>query len=266
MVEVPAAATPLVAALAADARAALRSGPLRIFALIVAGAAVFGSAIRGPGHLVGVAVILALCGGLGLVAWWCGRHPRAHPSPDVVRSPKLESLTVVIAFGGVMLYVLGVAGVGVALVVGSAAAALVVLARAGYGRADLAPLWRTWLPFVPLLVAIGAPKLYAVGPILVAGLPAGLASGIVQQLVVQLGVTARLEALWGRRDVAAVGSALLFALPHMTFNLPQAGGYWALALANALVFQFPIGLVAAFAYQRHRAPVALGAVHGLAIA
>jgi hypothetical protein len=37
-------------------------------------------------------------------------------------------------------------------------------------------------------------------------------------------------------------------------------------LANALVLQTPIGLAFCLAYQRHRAPLALGTVHALVMA
>jgi membrane protease YdiL (CAAX protease family) len=69
-----------------------------------------------------------------------------------------------------------------------------------------------------------------------------------------------------RSAVAAVAAALAFGFLHVPMNLGMAGGDWSIAFANALVLQTPIGLAFCIAYQRHRAPLALGAVHAILMA
>ena len=92
-----------------------------------------------------------------------------------------------------------------------------------------------------------------------------LASGIGQQLLYLVGLYAPLEAATQRAAVAAVGSALLFALVHLPLLLAPNGGDVLAALAKATLFQSGLGLIACLAFQRHRAVVPIGIAHALAI-
>jgi hypothetical protein len=207
-------------------------------------------------------------GGLlfGVAAWLAGRHPDAHPEPDPVRAPRTEMVAVGIVFIGVVVWSVGDGSVGYRLVqVGLAGWAIVaILAR--YRLRDFAWLIRTWQPYLPLLLAVALPKLVLIGVDLVPRTLAGLTSGIIQQLLLQVGLTARLEAVTGRGDVAAVVAALGFGLVHVPLDLGQAGGDWSLAFANAVILQSVVGLVCCLAYQRHRAPLGLGFGHALLMA
>jgi hypothetical protein len=207
-------------------------------------------------------------GGLlfGVAAWLAGRHPDAHPEPDPVRAPRTEMVAVGIVFIGVVVWSVGDGSVGYRLVqVGLAGWAIVaILAR--YRLRDFAWLIRTWQPYLSLLLAVALPKLVLIGVDLVPRTLAGLTSGIIQQLLLQVGLTARLEAVTGRGDVAAVVAALGFGLVHVPLDLGQAGGDWSLAFANAVILQSVVGLVCCLAYQRHRAPLGLGFGHALLMA
>ncbi|HEV8516464.1 MAG TPA: CPBP family glutamic-type intramembrane protease, partial [Candidatus Limnocylindrales bacterium] len=202
----------------------------------------------------------------GLLGWLAGRHPGAEKKPDPVRAPRLEALAVGVAYLGLLAWIFRLGSWGAGLFAGGIVGWVAVAGIAGYRARDFGWLGRSWRPFVPLLVGVLAPKLLLAGAALPGALLVALPSGVIQQLLLQLGLTARLEALTRRPDVAAVVAAICFGLPHAPLNLGQAGGDWALALANALVLQAPIGLAFCLAYQRHRAPLALGAVHGLVIA
>ena len=79
-------------------------------------------------------------------------------------------------------------------------------------------------------------------------------------------VFASMEAVVGRRDAAAVLSALVFASIHVPMNLAANGDDWVAALANAVFYQASVGLIVCMAYTRHRAALPLGLAHGLAIA
>jgi hypothetical protein len=207
-------------------------------------------------------------GGLlfGVAAWLGGRHRWAHPEPDPVRAPVPESIAIAIAYVGIAIWLFGNGSIGYRLaLLGLAAWALVaILAR--YRPSDFRWLVRSWQPYLALYLAVLFPKLILAGPGVLARVLAGLVSGTVQQLLLQLGLTARLEALSGRGDVAAVGAALGFGLVHVPLDLGQAGGDWSLAFANAAVLQSVVGLVFCLAFQRHRAPLGLGFGHALLMA
>jgi membrane protease YdiL (CAAX protease family) len=77
---------------------------------------------------------------------------------------------------------------------------------------------------------------------------------------------ASLEAVTRRPDIAAVVSALIFAVVHVPMNLPANEFDWVAAIANALFYQATVGIIACLAFTRHRAPVPIGVAHAMAIA
>lgn len=60
-------------------------------------------------------------------------------------------------------------------------------------------------------------------------------------------------------------SALIFAALHVPQNMAANEGDVLAAIANAVLFQASVGLVACLAYTRHRAVVPLGVAHAIAI-
>jgi hypothetical protein len=240
--------------------------PYLLLAVAIGMASLYILARRGPDSLELLAIIAAAVSFYGFLGWWSGRHRAAVAEPDPVRAPVLETLTIGVAYLGLLGWMFGYGGWGVALFLGGVIGWSVTFVTGGYRAADFGWVRRSWLPFVPLLVGVLAPKLFLAGAMLLITLPAALLSGILQQLLLTLGVTARLEALTGRPELTAVLAAVAFGLPHVPMDLAQAGGDWTLALANAFVLQVPIGFAFCLAYQRHRAPLALGAVHGIVIA
>jgi hypothetical protein len=253
--------------------AALRSPAARSFAVpavafiaIELAAAAYLVARRGT-DLIPLLVLTALgVAFYGALGWLAGRHPMAEATPDPVRSPRLEAFAIGIAYVGLAGWGFGVLPFGMHLFLGAIVGWLVVATLAGYRRGDLRWLRRSWRPYVPLFVGVTAPKLVIAGLGLPIGLLAALPSGVLQQLMLQVGLTAHAEALLRRSALAAVVAALGFGLLHVPLNLGVAGGDWWIALANALVLQTPIGLAFCLAYQRHRAPLALGAVHAVLMA
>jgi hypothetical protein len=202
----------------------------------------------------------------GVLGWLAGRHPLAESTPDPVRSPRLEAFAIGIAYVGLAGWGFGFLPFGMHLFLGGIAGWLAVAVVAGYRRGDLGWMTRSWRPYLPLFVGVTAPKLVLSGLMLPVGLLIALPSGLLQQLLLQLGLTARVEALVRRSAIAAVAAAVGFGLLHVPLNLGIAGGDWWIALANALVLQTPIGLAFCLAYQRHRAPLALGTVHAIIMA
>jgi hypothetical protein len=201
-----------------------------------------------------------------MLGWLAGRHTLAETAPDVVRSPRLEALAIGIAYVGLAGWGFGVLPFGMHLFLGGLCGWIAAALLGGYRRGDLRWATRSWRPYLPLFVGVTAPKLLTSGLMLPIGLLIALPSGILQQLLLQLGLTARVEALVRGSALAAVVAALAFGFLHVPMNLGMAGGDWSLAFANALVLQTPIGLAFCVAYQRHRAPLALGAVHAILMA
>lgn len=219
--------------------------------------------------------LLVIAGGLlafGFLAWYAGRSPAARPEPLPVRSRWGELVGVVVAVGGVLLYVyagwLGIpwqpllwaVPIGGAIVVGAA-----LLAGATV-RDLLGWVLLSWLPFLPFLGLIAVFKAPILGLSLIPLTAAALASGMLQQILLQVGLQARLEGVLRRADVAVLVAGLVFGLAHVAMNLEQAGGDWSIALANALVLQANIGVVCCLAFTRHRAALALGFAHALFMA
>ncbi len=252
--------------LGADVRRALASGPARAFLAIEIAAAGYQLFRRGPDMLPSLAILAG--GGVlfGFAAWLVGRHPWARPAPDPVRAPMQELAAVTIAFAGIVIWFFGAGGVGYPLAQLGLVGWGIVAFVARYQPRDFGWVVRTWQPYLPLILALALPKLFLFGLDVVPRTVAGLGSGIIQQLLLQVGLTARLEAVTKRGDVAAVLAALGFGIVHVPLDLGQAGGDWSLAFANALVLQAIVGLVFCLAYQRHRAPLGLGLCHALLMA
>ncbi len=213
-----------------------------------------------------LALIVAGTAAFALLAWWAGRMPGAHPVPDPVRSPRLEFVAAMVGYLGMVGGMFGLIAQGFSLTGAAILVGVGIALLSGTQPSDLRWVWRTWVPLLPLILGVAVPKALMLGPALLSGLLIALPGGILQQLLLQVGLTARLEAVTGRSDVAAVGAALAFGFVHTPLNMPQADGDVLIALANALVLQAPIGLVFCLGYLRHRAPLALGAVHALAMA
>ena len=109
------------------------------------------------------------------------------------------------------------------------------------------------------------PRLLFGGPLAFVGVVLALPSGIGQQVLYLLGLFAPLEALRDRRAAAAVVAALVFAALHVPLNLGPNDGDWLAALANAVLYQASVGIIACLAFTRHRAAVPIGVAHALAI-
>ncbi len=255
----------LGAELRGDLGRALRSGPVRIFLAVELVAVGYQLLRRGPEILPSLAVIALGACLFGPLAWLAGRHPWAHPAPDPVRAPRPEALAVGVAYVALAVWMFGLGATFGVFQLGLAAWAL-LLPVARYRFEDFGWLVRTWQPYLPLFVAIAAPKALILGADLVPRTLGGLQSGITQQLLLQVGLTARIEALTGRRDMAAVLAGLGFGLVHVPLDLAQAGWDWSLAVANAAILQSVIGVIFCVAYQRHRAPLGLGFGHALLMA
>jgi hypothetical protein len=250
----------------ADLRAAAGSGPYRLFVLGWLAAAAVIVARRGPSITEPLAVLAGALLVFGALAWMANRSPRVHSEPDPVRDPRREALAVGIAVVGATAWAFGAIVPGMVLVVAGVIGWLVVVVAARPPASDARWLSRSWLPFIPLLAVIALPKALTIGVGLVPQTLIAIPSGILQQVLLQVGMTARTEAIVGRRDLAAVVAALGFGLVHIPLNLPQAEGDWLVAAANAMVLQAGIGLVACGAYLRHRAPLPLGTAHAMLMA
>jgi hypothetical protein len=253
-------------ALRADVGAALRSGPVLLYlGLQIAAGAVFVWR-RGSDTVLTVLLIWLALLVLAFFAWWAGRHRRAHPEADAVPAARARAVFALVAAAGMIVW-----GAGWSIPLGA------VLFLCGLGG-WLWSAWRTggqrglWMratrdprPFVPMLLLIGLPRLLAGGADVLLGATLALPSGIGQQLLYLVGLFAPLEAATQRAAAAAVAAALVFALVHVPLVLEPNGGDVMAALANAVLFQSGVGLIACLAYQRHRAVVPIGIAHALAI-
>ncbi len=269
----------MLLALFADARAALRSGPVRAYLALELVASAYLVARRGPAMVPLLAIIAGGALVAGILAWTAGRMPGAHPRPDRVAAPGAELAAIAVAYAGLSGSLLGWWPAGpwpaawtafqAALLAWFAVAATAWIREGMRGRPDpgiVAWVARSWWPFWPLVLAIALPKLPILGVALVGATFRGLASGLTQQVLLQVVLTARIEAALGRPDAAAVLAAVAFGAAHVAMDLPQAGGDWWIAAANAAVLQTTVGLVFCTAYLRHRAPLALGFCHALLMA
>lgn len=204
---------------------------------------------------------------LAFFAWWAGRSARAHPRPDPVPAATARSVFALLAALGMLLL-----GSGTSLELG------LVLLTCGLGAWSWSA-WRTSgfvglrerllrdpLPFVPLLLLIGLPRLLIGGPTFLVAAVFALPSGVGQQLLYLIGLFAPFEAVRRRTDIAAVAGALIFAFIHVPVVLEANGGDVLASLANVVLFQASVGLIAVLAFVRHRAVVPIGVAHALAVA
>ncbi len=257
-------------ALLADGRMALGSRPLRIFLALELAAALLFAWRRGPGALETILLVWAGLLVLAFFAWWAGRHHRAHPQPDAIAAAPGKVGFACLAATGMLAWSAGLGPVGWLLAAGGLAGwAWVALRAAGWraaSRSAVDLLTRDPRPFVPLLLLLAVPRLLAAGPAFGGALLVALPSGVGQQLVYLLGLYAPLEALSGRPAAAAVASALLFGALHIPIVLGDTDGDLLAAVANVILFQAGVGLIACLAYQRHRAALPIGVAHAIAIA
>ena len=252
-------------ALARDVRTGLRSWPLRLFLLLqLVAAAVF---VWRRGEEVIDAIVLIWLGMLVLafLAWWAGRYPSAHPQPDRVSAAGPRAVFALVGAAGLTMWGFGWAAFGLVLLSAGLGGWIWAAWRTG-GPSDLrARLTRDPRPFLPMMLLIALPKLLAIGPSFVVGAVLALPSGLGQQLFYLVGLFAPLEAASRRPAAAAVVAALVFALIHVPFNFEANDDDLLAAVANALLWQASVGLIAVLAYRRHRAVVPIGVTHALAI-
>lgn len=254
-------------ALIADLGVALRSPPILAFLVLEAVAGVTFVWRRGGDTVSTVALVWLGMLALAFFAWWAGRHRLAHPAPDPVPAAGPRAAFALIGVAGMVVW-----GSGASVEAGA------VLFACGLGGW----LWAAWRsagftglvgrltrdvrPFVPLLLLIGLPRLVVGGPGFLLAAAVVLPSGVGQQLLYLTGLFAPLEALRGRTALAAVIAALLFGLVHVPLLMDANHGDLLAAMANAVLFQASVGLIAVLAYTRHRAVVPIGVAHALAIA
>ena len=211
-----------------------------------------------------VLLVWAGMAALAFFAWWAGRHRLAHPEPDPVPAAGARSVFALIGVAG-MLVAPWLLGLGVVLFACGLGGWLWAAWRSG-GFVDVRQrLTRDARPFLPMLLLIAVPRLLFGGPVYLAGALLALPSGIGQQLLYLIGLYGPVEASGIRRSLAAVASALIFAAVHVPILLPSQDGDLVATLANAVLFQSAVGLIAVLAYTRHRAVLPIGVAHALAI-
>jgi hypothetical protein len=254
-------------ALLSDLRRALASRAILVFLGLELAAGLVFVARRGPAVTETVLLVWLGLGILAFFCWWAGRHRAAHPEPDQVprARPRLACALGVAVGLSIGTYAIN-APLGAAITIGSIAGWLMFAVRRdsapGLGRM----LIRDWRPFVPLLLLVALPRIALLGPASLLGLTGALPSGIGQQLLFLVMLYVSIEAVTRRMDVAAVLSALVFAVIHVPMNLPANEMDWIASIANALFYQATVGIIACLAFTRHRAPVPIGVAHAMAIA
>jgi hypothetical protein len=232
-------------------------------ALEVIAATVF-VARRGAESASSVALVWAGMLVVAFFAWWAGRQRLAHPQPDVVRGATARASCALIGVAGMVLFGLHFA-VGTVLLAVGVGGWFWVAWRTGGFAGTRGRLLRDPRPFVPLMLLIGIPHLLVGGPAYLVGAALAMPSGVLQQLFYLLGLFAPLEAARGRTDLAAVVAALVFALLHVPFVMETNDFDVLASVANVVLFQASVGIIACLAFVRHRAAVPIGVVHGLAI-
>ena len=252
--------------LLADVRVALRSVPVLGFLGLELVAGVVFIARRGEATVSTVVLIWLGMLVLAFFAWWAGRHRLAVSSPDAVPAAGGRVLFAAVGIVGMLLTGYRVApSVGVVLVLGGIAGWIWVAWREGGVSGLAGRLTRSPRPFIPMLLLLALPRLLVGGPLAFVGVMLALPSGIGQQILYLLGLFAPLEALGRRRAGAAVVAALVFGALHVPLNLDANAGDWLAALANAVLYQASVGIIACLAFTRHRAAVPIGVAHALAI-
>lgn len=254
-------------ALVADLRAALSSHWILGFLALQAVAGLVLVARRGPALTSTVVLVWLGLAFVAFIAWWAGRHRLAQPEPGPVPRATgrlLASLAIVV---GLALGTYGVhMGLSALVTLGGVGTWLALAVRRDSGPGLARMLRRSWRPFGPLLVLAVGPRLLVLGPATIVTVPWAMVSGIVQQLLYLPMLFASLEAVVRPRSAAAVIAAFLFGAIHVPMNLAAHDGDPVAALANAVVLQAAVGLVACLAFARHRAALPIGVAHGLTIA
>jgi hypothetical protein len=250
-----------------DLRRAVASPAIVGFLLLQLVAAAVFVARRGPATAQTIALVWTGLAFVAFICWWAGRHRLGHPEPDAIPRPRPRLVAALAVAGGLALGTYDIQrGASAAIVLGAIGAWLWLAWRDGSAPGLGRMLRRSWRPFGPLLILVVVPRVALTGLVAPAGLVAGLGSGVVQELLYLPLLFASLEAVVGRRDVAAVVAALVFAGIHVPMNLAAADGDWLAAAANAVFYQALVGLIVAMAFTRHRAALPLGIAHGLTIA
>jgi hypothetical protein len=257
-------------ALLADGGTALRSGPLRLFLVLELLAALLFLWRRGGSAIETILLVWSGLLILAFVAWWAGRHRLAHPQADPVPEARAKVGFAVVVLVGMLVWAFGLGAGGWLLAAGGLLGWTWAALRAGgprvVARSAAVLLTRDPRPFVPLILLVALPKLLAAGPAFLGDVLVALPSGVGQQLLYLLGLYAPLEALTGRPAVAAVTAALMFGLLHVPIVLGELDGDLLASVANVILFQTAVGLIACLAFQRHRAALPIGAAHAIAIA
>ena len=257
-------------ALITDLRVVARSRPLLLFGAIEVAAGMVFVLRRGSETISTVLLIWLGMLVLAFFAWWAGRHRLAHPDPDAVPGAPARAVFALLGVIGMLFWsfdLLGPLGF-VLLMCGMGGWVWSALRTDGLGNAVqglVMRLTRDPRPFIPLLLLIAVPRLVAGGPAFIFGAVVALPSGITQQLLYLIGLFAPLEAIRGRTAAVAVVSALLFGLIHVPIVVDANQGDLMAAVANAVLFQASVGLIACLAFVRHRAAVPIGVAHALAI-
>jgi hypothetical protein len=251
-------------ALAHDLQRALRSRPLQAYLVVQVLAALVFVWRRGPETASMVVLIWLGLLALAFFAWWSGRHRLAHPQADPVPAAGPRVVFALITAGSWA--VMGLSReLGFVLLVVGAGGWTWSTVRAGGLKGVGERLTRDPRPLLPMLLLIAVPRLLVGGPMYVVGTVLALPSGIIQQLFLLLGLFAPLEA-WSRRPGwAAVSAAGVFAAVHVGTVMEPNHDDLLAAVANVILFQASVGLIAILAYQRHRAAVPIGVAHALAI-
>ena len=254
-------------ALVGDLRTLTKSRAVIAMAALEVTAALLFLARRGADRLSTVLLVWLGLAFVGFICWWAGRHRLAVPESDPVPRAGARLLAALAVAVGLAIGTYGIhMGASAAITLGGIGAWLALAVRPDSGPGLLRMLCRSPRPFGPLLLLVVLPRMLLAGLTGIGPLIAGLTSGVIQQLLFLPMVCASMEAVVGRRDAAAVLSALVFASIHVPMNLAANGDDWVAALANAVFYQASVGLIVCMAYTRHRAALPLGLAHGLAIA
>ena len=254
-------------ALALDLRRALHCRPIQLYLVLQLLAAVVFVARRGSETISTVVLIWLGLAMVAFLAWWSGRHRRAHPAPDPMPAAGPRSAFAMLVVAGWTLWGFGIsAQVGFLLIlVGFGGWVWSYLRARGFTGLRERSL-RDLRPFVGLYLFIGLPRLLVLQLAYLPGLLVALPSGIAQQLLLLVGLFGPLEAWSGRPGWAGLAAASAFALLHVPLVMEPNGQDIVAAYANAVLFQLSVGFIAILAYRRHRAAAGVGVAHALTIA
>jgi len=254
-------------ALLIDIRSASGSRAIRAFLVLELLAGGTFILRRGSDTASSVALVWMAMLVLAFLAWWAGRHRLAQPWPDQVPAAGPRAFFALLAATGMLAWGAGVGpAAGFLLFACGTTGWLWAALRTGSWHGVATRLGRDPRPFLPLLLLVAVPKLLIVGPAFLVAAVVALPSGVGQQLLYLVGLFAPLEALRGRTADAAVVAALVFGLLHVPFVMEENHGDLVASVANVVILQASVGLIACLAFVRHRAVLPIGVAHALAIA